>query len=339
MATSSMKQWTVDGRTGFECLTLNNDAAVPQLGDKQVLVKLHAASLNYRDLAIARNEFPFGFTDGVIPGSDGAGVVEAVGSRVTRFKAGDKVLTMFNQGHQAGSLDAASFKTGLGGFVDGTLREYGAFDETGLVAMPANLNWQEASTLPCAGLTAWNALYGLGSRALKPGDVVLTQGTGGVSLFAIQFAKAAGAKVIATTSSNAKAKLLKQLGADHIINYRETPNWGEQAKALTSDRTGVQHIIESLKAVAIDGVISIIGFIGGLSKEQPTFLDCLSNLCTVRGLLVGSRVQFEDMNKAIEANNIHPIADKQEFSLEQLKEAYQYMFDQKNFGKVTIKIA
>ncbi|CAN9361734.1 unnamed protein product [Alternaria alternata] len=329
MATSSMKQWTVDGRTGFECLTLNNDAAVPQLGDKQVLVKLHAASLNYRDLAIARNEFPFGFTDGVIPGSDGAGVVEAVGSRVTRFKAGDKVLTMFNQGHQAGSLDAASFKTGLGGFVDGTLREYGAFDETGLVAMPANLNWQEASTLPCAGLTAWNALYGLGSRALKPGDVVLTQGTGGVSLFAIQFAKAAGAKVIATTSSNAKAKLLKQLGADHIINYRETPNWGEQAKALTSDRT----------AVAIDGVISIIGFIGGLSKEQPTFLDCLSNLCTVRGLLVGSRVQFEDMNKAIEANNIHPIADKQEFSLEQLKEAYQYMFDQKNFGKVTIKIA
>ncbi|CAN9390818.1 unnamed protein product [Alternaria alternata] len=348
MATLSMKQWTVDGGTGFECLTLNNDAAVPQLGDKQVLVKLHAASLNYRDLAIARNEFPFGFTDGVIPGSDGAGVVEAVGSRVTRFKAGDKVLTMFNQGHQAGSLDAASFKTGLGGFVDGTLREYGAFDETGLVAMPANLNWQEASTLPCAGLTAWNALYGLGSRALKPGDVVLTQGTGGVSLFAIQFAKAAGAKVIATTSSNAKAKLLKQLGADHIINYRETPNWGEQAKALTSDRTGVQHIIEvggpttiaqSLKAVAIDGVISIIGFISGLSKEQPTFLDCLSNLCTVRGPLVGSRVQFEDMNKAIEANNIHPIADKQEFSLEQLKEAYQYMFDQKNFGKVTIKIA
>jgi NADPH:quinone reductase-like Zn-dependent oxidoreductase len=141
---------------------------------------------------------------------------------------------------------------------------------------------------------------------------------------------------------------LEQLGADHIKNYHETPNWGEQAKALTSDRTGVQHIIEvggpatiaqSPKAVAIDGVISIIGFIGGSSKEQPTFLDCLSNLCTVRGLLVGSRMQFEDMNKAIEANNIHPVVDKQEFCLEQLKEAYQFMFDQKNLGKVTINIA
>jgi NADPH:quinone reductase-like Zn-dependent oxidoreductase len=164
----------------------------------------------------------------------------------------------------------------------------------------------------------------------------------------LQFAKATGAKVIATTASNAKAKLLEQSGANHIINYRETPDWGEQAKALASDRTGVQHVIEvggpatiaqSLKAVAIDGVISIIGFIGGSSKEQQIFLDCLSNLCTVRGILVGSRMQFEDMSKAIEAKNIHPIVDEWEFCLEQLKEVYQYMFDQKNFGKVTIKIA
>jgi len=141
--------------------------------------------------------------------------------------------------------------------------------------------------------------------------------------------------------------MLKDLGADHVINYRETPSWGEKAQSLSPDQAGVQHIIEvggpttiapSLKAVAIDGVISIIEFIGGSTKDQPTFLDCVSNLCTVRGLLVGSRMQFEDMNKAIEANNIHPVVDQKEFGLDQLKEAYQYMFDQKNVGKVTVKI-
>ncbi|KAK0367684.1 zinc-binding dehydrogenase [Colletotrichum limetticola] len=344
----SFKQWTVEGATGFDSLKMAADVALPALGDKQVLVKFHAASLNYRDLAIAKNQFPFGFADGVVPGSDGAGVVEAVGAHVTRFKAGDKVTTLFNQGHQAGSLDAVSFGTGLGGFVDGAFREYGAFDETGLVAMPRNLSWAEASTLPCAGLTAWNALYGLEGRVLKPGDYVLTQGTGGVSLFAIQFAKAAGASVIATTSSAEKIALLKRLGADHVINYKENPHWGEYAKTLTPGQSGVHHIIEvggpatiaqSLQAIKIDGVISIIGFLGSASAEQPTFLDCLSNLCTVRGLLVGSRLQFEDMNRSVEANDIHPVVDQKVFSLEQLPEAYQYMSSQKNLGKVVIRIA
>jgi NADPH:quinone reductase-like Zn-dependent oxidoreductase len=181
-------------------------------------------------------------------------------------------------------LDGASIATGLGGSVDGTLREYAAFDEQGLVHMPSNLNFLEASTLTCAALTAWNALYGLESRGLKPGQTVLTQGTGGVSIFALQFAKAAGARVIATTSSDKKAELLKKYGADHVINYKETPNWGETAKSLTPGGAGVEHVVEvggpttmaqSLKAVKIDGVISIIGFIGGFDKEQPSFLDCL----------------------------------------------------------------
>jgi NADPH:quinone reductase-like Zn-dependent oxidoreductase len=150
--------------------------------------------------------------------------------------------------------------------------------------MPSNLNFIEASTLSCAALTAWNALYGLETRALKPGDTVLTQGTGGVSMFAVQFAKAAGATVIATTSSNEKAEILKKHGADHIINYKENANWGEKAKSLTPGQLGVNHVVEvggpttmaqSLKAIKIDGVISIIGFIGGFSKDQPTFLDCL----------------------------------------------------------------
>jgi NADPH:quinone reductase-like Zn-dependent oxidoreductase len=214
--------------------------------------------------------------------------------------------------------------------------------------MPSNLSFEEGSTLSCAALTAWNALYGLESRALKPGQTVLTQGTVGVSIFALQFAKAAGARVIATTSSAKKAELLKKLGADHVINYKDTPNWGEEAAKLSPGGTGVQHVVEvggpttmaqSLKAVAIDGVISIIGFIGGFSKEQPTFLDCLNNICTVRGILVGSRLQFEDMCAAIEGNDIHPVVDEKVFELKELKEAYQYMWDQKHFGKLTVRVA
>ncbi|KAF2265819.1 alcohol dehydrogenase [Lojkania enalia] len=348
MAPTTTKQWTVEGKNGFDSLKLNEKAPIPQLGDRDVLVKIHAVSLNYRDLIIPKGKYPFGVKDSVVPGSDGAGTVEAVGSRVTRFKPGDKVVTLFNQGHIAGSLTPQTIATGLGGTLDGTLREYATFDEQGLVFMPSNLNWLEASTLSCAALTAWNALYGLETRALKPGDTVLTQGTGGVSIFALQFAKAAGARVIATTSSQRKAELLKKYGADHIINYKENPNWGEEARSLTPDKSGVTHVVEvggpttmvqSLKAIKFDGVISIIGFIGGFSKDQPSFLDCLNNVCTVRGLLVGSRLQFEDMNKAIEANNIHPIVDEKVFDLEHLKEACEYMWDQKHFGKLCIKVA
>ncbi|KAI8942473.1 hypothetical protein NX059_000540 [Plenodomus lindquistii] len=348
MAPSTQQAWTIVGQNGFDSLTFNEKAPVPQLGEKDVLVKLHSASLNYRDLVIPKGMYPFPLGGDVVPGSDGAGVVEAVGPRVTRFKPGDKVVTLFNQAHQAGSLNPITIKSGLGGVLDGTLREYGSFDETGLVALPKNLDFKEGSTLSCAALTAWNALYGLESRALKPGQWVITQGTGGVSIFALQFAKAAGATVIATTSSQKKADLLKKYGADYVINYKETPNWGEEAKKLTPGQAGVHHVVEvggpktmaqSLKAVQIDGVIDVIGFIGGEEKNQPTFLETLSNICTVRGIFVGSRLQMEDMNAAIEANDIHPIVDEKVFDLKDLKQAYQYMWDQKHFGKLTIKIA
>ncbi|KAF2739002.1 hypothetical protein EJ04DRAFT_583419 [Polyplosphaeria fusca] len=347
MPPTTTKQWTIEGKSGFDSLKLDEKAPIPQLGDKDVLVKIHAASLNYRDLAIPKGKYPFPVKENVVPGSDGAGTVEAVGSRVTRFKPGDKVVTLFNQGHIGGSLDPATISTGLGGTLDGTLRQYAAFDEHGLVSMPENLNWLEASTLSCAAVTAWNALYGLDGRQLKPGDTVLTQGTGGVSIFALQFAKAAGAKVIATTSSEKKAALLKRLGADHVINYRDNPNWGEQAADLTPGQLGVQHVIEvggpttmaqSLRAIKIDGVISIIGFLGGFSKDQPSFLDCLNNMCIVRGILVGSRLQFEEMNRAIEANDIHPVVDDKVFEIDQLRDAMEYMWDQKHFGKLCIKL-
>ncbi|KAF2873300.1 hypothetical protein BDV95DRAFT_566675 [Massariosphaeria phaeospora] len=348
MAPTTTKQWTLHGTNGFDSLKFDEKASIPQLGDKDVLVKIHAASLNYRDLIIPKGKYPFAVTDGVVPGSDGAGTVEAVGAHVTRFKPGDNVVTLFNQGHLAGSPTPATIVTGLGGALDGTLREYAKFDEQGLVTAPSNLNMMEASSLSCAAVTAWNALYGLEGKSLKPGHTVLTQGTGGVSIFALQFAKAAGARVIATTSSAKKAELLKKYGADHVINYKETPNWGEEAKKLSAGQAGVEFVIEvggpttmtqSLKAIKLDGVIGIIGFIGGFSKDQPTFLDCLNNLCTVRGIFVGSRLQFEDMNRAIEGNDIHPIMDEKVFDLADLKEAYQYMWDQKHFGKLCVKVA
>jgi len=291
---------------------------------------VHAASLNYRDLIIPKGEYPFGFCEGVVPGSDGAGVVEAVGKDVTRFKKGDRVVTLFNQTHIAGSMTADTHASGLGAQVDGCLRQYGKFDQQGLVLMPSNLDFLEASTLSCAGLTAWNALYGLEGRSLKPGDWVLTQGTGGVALFAVQFAKAAGARVIATTSSSDKETKLRELGADHVINYKQTTEWGGKAKELTGGQ-GVQHVVEvggpatikqSLEATAIDGVISIIGFLGK-SDSEPSYLECLLKLVTVRGLFVGSRVLYEQMNRAIEANNIKPVIDPKVFSLDETKEAYQ----------------
>ena len=214
-------------------------------------------------MIITKGQYPFPQRDTVVPASDGAGIVEGVGKNVTRFEKGDKVITLFNQGHIAGTIDETALAGGVGGVMDGCLRQYGSYDEQGLVHMPQNLNYLEASTLTCAGVTAWNALYGL--KRLMPGDWVLTQGTGGVSIFAVQFAKVAGAKVIATTSSKEKGDKLKELGADHVLNYKEDTNWGETAKKLTGGR-GVQHVVEvggpttmkqSLAAVAFDGVISM----------------------------------------------------------------------------------
>ncbi|KAK7934771.1 NAD(P)-binding protein [Apiospora marii] len=341
---SNQKQWVIASEKkdldGLEFV----DAEVPKCGETEVLVKLHAASLNYRDLAIPKGMYPFPLNTPVVAASDGSGEVVEVGSKVTQWKQGDKVLTLFNQGHQFGEITPASAATGLGGTMDGTLRQYATFSENGLVRSPKNLNHAEGSTLPCAALTAWNALYGL--KPLKPGQYVLTQGTGGVSIFALQFAKAAGATVIATTSSKEKGEVLKKLGADHVINYKEDTNWGKTAKSLTTNGQGVDHIIEvggtntmenSLAAIKMEGIISIIGFLSG-AKPESTILDVLSCICTARGVFVGSKAQMEEMVAAIEANDIHPVVDKAQFSLEQAREAYDYMWAQKHFGKIAINI-
>ncbi|KAI0205965.1 hypothetical protein F4808DRAFT_186687 [Astrocystis sublimbata] len=340
---STQKQWTVTG-AGKELETLQYvDGEVAKVGENEVLIKLHAASLNYRDLIIPRGKYPFPTKFPVVAASDGAGDVVDVGSKVSKWKKGDRVVTLFNQGHQFGPVDISAAASGVGGVVDGTLRQYGVFSENGIVRAPKNLSYVEAATLTCAGLTSWNALYGL--RAIKPGDSILVQGTGGVSLFSLQFAKAAGATVIATTSSKEKEELLKKLGADHVLNYKEDTNWGESAKKLTGG-AGVDYVIEvggagtlqqSLKAIKYEGIITIIGFLGGV-KAQASLIECLTNLCTARGVYVGSRQQMEEMVAAIEVNNIHPVVDPKVFAFEKAKEAYEYQWAQGHVGKVAIEI-
>ncbi|KAI0813863.1 hypothetical protein GGR55DRAFT_676791 [Xylaria sp. FL0064] len=342
---TSQKQWIVTGTgKGFDTLQYG-DGEVPKVGDNDVLVKLHAASLNYRDLIIPRGQYPFPTQFPVVAASDGAGEVIDVGSKVSLWKKGDRVVTLFNQGHQYGAVSIAAAGTGVGGMVDGTLRQYGVFNEIGLVRVPKNLSYAEAATLTCAGLTSWNALYGL--KAIKPGDTVLVQGTGGVSLFALQFAKAAGAKVIATTSSKDKEETLKKLGADHVLNYKQDENWGDTARKLTPGKEGVDVVIEvggantlqqSLQAIKYEGTIAIIGFLGG-AKVQTSVIECLTRICTARGVYVGSRAQMEDMVAAIEANDIHPVLDSKTFTLEKAKEAYEYQWSKGHVGKISIKIA
>ncbi|OAP59644.1 hypothetical protein AYL99_06942 [Fonsecaea erecta] len=320
-------QSTDPATPGWGNIKLVEDYPVPELGENDCLVQIQAVSLNYRDLVIPKGQYPLPLNLPCVAASDGAGKILAVGSKVTEFGEGDKVVTQFTQAHQYGPVTAAMMNTTLGGTVHGCLRKYAVFPASGLVHAPSNLTPTEAGTLTCAPLTSWNALYGLQSKALKPGEVVLTQGTGGVSLAAIQFAKAAGATVIATTSSDEKAKTLKKMGADHVINYKKDPNWGETAKNLTPGKAGVDHIIEvggpgtmaqSLKAIKLEGVISVIGFLGGVkAADEPSTLAALGAGCIIRGILIGSKAQLIDMDAP---------------------EAYEYQWQQKNFGKVVIQL-
>ncbi|KAI0448514.1 putative alcohol dehydrogenase [Xylaria acuta] len=342
-------QWNVARTESATSLKLS-EQLVPELGDNQVLVELQGASLNFRDLIISQGQYPFGFKDNVIPGSDGAGTVLAIGKHVTRFASGDKVVTMLLQAHIAGPPTEATTSCQLGATADGTFRALGAFDEQSLVRMPEGLSFTEAATLGCAGLTAWNALFG-GGRPLSAGQWLLTQGTGGVSLFAVQFAKAVGARVISTTSSAEKVEVLRKLGADHVVNYRETLAWGVEAKRLTGgvgvdlvvDVTGPSGLEQSVKSLRLDGIVAVVGAIAGFGGDAkvPTILDSWANLFTSRGVWVGNRLQMEDMCRAIEANieRLRPVLDPKVFKLGELKEAYEYLEGGKNLGKVCIEIS
>ncbi|CAM1503330.1 Fc.00g081060.m01.CDS01 [Cosmosporella sp. VM-42] len=348
MSITTTPQWTAIPNGGWEGLQLQAEKPLPALGENDCLVQIKAVSMNYRDVAIPMGRYPMTSHDGIVPCSDAAGVVVAVGSSASRFQVGDRVCTAFNPAHQSGLMTLEKRKHSLGNVTDGTLRKYAIFHETGLVRAPESLNTAQASTLSCAAVTAWNCLFGLKGRVISPGDWVLTQGTGGVSLFAIQFALASGATVIATTSSNMKASKLKGMGVQHVINYVEDTNWGETAKKLTPKGEGVHHVIEvggettmaeSLKAISMEGVISVAGFLGGSDCDRKSsFSDCLKTLAIVRGISVGPTNQFEKCNAFIDKNNIKPIVEERLFGFNEAPDAFKYLWDKRNYGKVVIQI-
>jgi len=311
----------------------------PNPGPGEILVRVHASSLNFHDYAVVVGRIPS--DDGRIPMSDGAGEVVAVGAGVTAFAPGDKVLSLFFPNWPAGEPTLPFMRGVPGDHVDGFAAELVAAPASAFTRVPEGWSYAEAATLPCAALTAWRAL--MVEARIKPGDVVLTQGTGGVSIFAVQFAKAAGATVIATSSSAAKLERLKALGADHLINYKEVPEWGPAAAALTGGR-GVDVVVEvggpgtlaqSLQAVRISGHVSLIGVLTGWAGEVPTAVAMGKNVA-VKGVTVGSRAQQEDMIAALEANRIRPVIDSS-FTLDRIAEAFAHQESQKHFGKICLE--
>ncbi|HCX10082.1 MAG TPA: NAD(P)-dependent alcohol dehydrogenase [Hyphomonas sp.] len=316
------------------------DRADPKPAVGEILVRIYASSLNYHDFVVVMGGIPT--DDGRIPMSDGAGEVVAVGEGVTKFKPGDKVVSLFFPNWQAGEIEAAGFASVPGDGADGFGAELVAAPETSFTRMPEGYSYQEAATLPCAALTAWRAL--MVEAKVKPGDWVLTQGTGGVSIFALQFAKAAGCRVISTSSSDEKLQRVKELGADHVINYKDTPDWGKAAKALTGGR-GVDEVVEiggpgtlaqSITASRPGGHISLIGVLTAVSGEVPTAALFSLNI-TLSGITVGSRRHQEDMIAAIEANGIKPVLDK-DFPLSEIAAAFAHQASQQHFGKITLSL-
>ena len=314
---------------------------IPQPGHGQVLVKMTAASLNYRDYLVVNGTYNPKLRRPVVPLSDGTGIVEKTGDGVTRFKTGDRVAGCFMQKWMDGPITPEKAASALGGAIDGVLQPYVLFSEDGLVAIPASLSDEEAATLPCAAVTAWHALFEHTPGA--PGQTVLIQGTGGVSIFALQFAKVAGFRTIVTSSSEEKLERARQMGASELINYKKIPDWEQEARRLTNGE-GVDHVIEvggsdtmprSLKAVRMQGVISMIGVLSG---AEPTVSPrhILMNTICVQGIYVGSRAMFERMNRAIEFHRIKPVVDKV-FEWTEIKEALHAMEKQQHFGKICLK--
>ncbi len=337
-----MKSVVLKGGFGIDRLILT-DSPLPDVGPGTILVKMKAASLNYVDLLLVKGQLNPDIKPPFIPISDGAGIVEEVGRGVTDFKPGDHVATIYIPDWVDGRYtpENSRFETRPGsGTSPGQLVEYKAFSSKELIKVPESLTFEEASTLPIAALTAWNALaYG----RIKAGNTVLLHGTGGVSIFALQFAKTVGAKVIITSSDDKKLARVGELGADYLINYKRTSDWISDVFAMT-DGEGADIIVEtvgganvnkSLAALRLEGHISVVGFLAGI--------ECTINLislnlkrATICGLSVGNARDFADMLKAISANRIKPVIDRK-FPLEQAGEAFSYLESGRHFGKIVIE--
>jgi NADPH:quinone reductase-like Zn-dependent oxidoreductase len=336
-----VKCYELQGPSGIDGLALV-DKPVPEPGAGEMLVRLKAATLNYRDLITvkggygSRQKFP------LVPVSDGAGVVERVGPGVREFVSGDRVVGSFFESWIGGEPSEAKMRRALGGSVDGVLSEYRIFPKHALVRTPEHLSDIEAAALPCAGVTAWSAIVKLGG--VKPGQTVLTQGTGGVSLFAIQFAKMCGARVIATSSSDAKIERLKQLGADFTLNYRATPDWGKKAREwsghgvdLVVEVGGVGTLNESIRATRIGGTIAFIGVLAGPPPSDLRLPLMVMQQQRLQGVTVGSVEDLKAMVDAIAANGMKPVIDRT-FRFDQARDAFAHMESGAHFGKVAIEI-
>ena len=314
----------------------------PRPGPDEVLVGMRAASLNYRDTIVAAGGYNRNDTRPVVPLSDGAGVVEAVGERVTDFAVGDRVVNCFFRDWIDGEPDEAAMNSAYGGGIDGVLAERVVFPQRALLPIPEHLSFAEAACLPCAALTAWQALSAKGN--LRPGQSVLCLGTGGVSVFALQLAKAAGATVYVTSSSDEKLERATEMGADGTVNYRTTPDWHKAIRQQTGGR-GVDHVVEvggpgtlakSMRACALNGQIGLIGVLTGTDGEVNP-LPCVFERLTIHGIYVGSRTMFEAMNEHLVAHSVRPVVDRT-FPFEAAIEAYERLESGSHFGKIVVTI-
>ncbi|VDC07182.1 unnamed protein product [Peniophora sp. CBMAI 1063] len=318
---------------------------IPTPGPGQYLVRIHSVSLNYRDIVYANGTYPApGLKGGIVPVSDMAGEIVAVGENALKFKAGDRVTSIQEQANIYGLTDALHPQI-LGGPLDGVLQEYRVFDEIALLRAPDYLTYDELSTFPIAAVTAWNALYG-GKTKLIPGETVLLQGTGGVSMFGLLIAHAAGARTIITSSEDAKLALAKKMGATHTINYKRTPDWDVEVNRLT-DGVGAHHVIDNVGlneiercfgAVATGGNVISVGGLGGKPTAVPNIpMLAILKQAILRGVIVGSKQLFEELLRFAEVNEIHPHVHRT-FAFDQAIEAFQYLEGAQHFGKVVIHV-
>jgi NADPH:quinone reductase-like Zn-dependent oxidoreductase len=335
-----MRAWVIADGFGLDHLQLV-ERPVPNPGPWQVVVSVKACSLNFRDLLIVQGVYNPKLQLPRIPCSDGAGEVVAVGPGVTRVAVGDRVCATFSQRWENGPLTDLAAKATLGGDLDGTLAEQVLLSEGGVVKYPPHLSFEEAATLPCAAVTAWNALAGGG---LKAGETVLLQGTGGVSIFALQIAKLFGARVLITSGSDEKLERALGMGASAGTNYKTNPDWEKWAKTQ-SGGSGVDHVVEvggagtlekSCKAVRTAGHVALIGVLSGSGSVNPVHI--LMRSIHVRGILVGSRALFEEMNRAFDLHRVRPVVDYV-FPFEDFPRALQYLESGAHFGKVVVRLS
>lgn len=333
-----MKAFQLHGQTGPDSLRLV-DLPEPQPKPGEVVVRVHANALNYRDLMIADGRYGK-INSPLTPLSDGAGEIAAMGAGVTRWKTGDRVAGTFFQGWPDGAFRREVMGTALGGALSGMLAELVVLPEDGVVAIPPHLSFAEAATLPCAGVTAWHALVVRGK--VSAGQTVLLLGTGGVSIFGLQIAKLHGARVIITSSSDEKLARAKTLGADETINYRTFPNWEEEVFRLTA-KAGVDHVIEvggndtfpkSLRSLGANGQIHVVGGVSGFTSGLE-LREILGKVATINGVFVGSRVMFEALNRALSLNAVKPVIDRV-FPFAEAPAAYRHLQSGSHFGKVVI---